>query len=143
MTVSTMAEIEACPRRWALSMAAYPELWGERGYPPRVHLKALAGSVVHAVLETVTRELARAGCPSVHDASAVTVLQNMGGLSKVVGQAIDRLVNRLAANPRSNRVRDHFARTLRSQVPLGRLRNSYSGGRSPKGVEGSESSSDH
>lgn len=97
-------------------MAAYPELWGERGYPPRVHLKALAGSVVHAVLETVTRELARAGCPSVHDASAVTVLQNLGGLSKVVGQAIDRLMDRLAANPRSNRVRDHIARTLRAQV---------------------------
>ena len=117
MTVSTLAEIEACPRRWALSMAPYPELWSERGYPPRVHLKTLAGSVVHAVLETVTKELARAGCPSVQDASAVAVLQNLGGLSKVVGEAIDQLVGRLAANPRSNRVRDHFTRSLRAQAP--------------------------
>ncbi len=117
MTVSTLAEIEACPRRWALSMASYPELWSERGYPPRVHLKTLAGSVVHIVLETVTRELARAGCPSVQDASAVAVLKSLGGLSKVVGQTIDQLMDRLAANPRSNRVRDHFTRSLRAQAP--------------------------
>lgn len=117
MTVSTLAEIESCPRRWALSMAAYPELWNERGYPPRVHLKTLAGSVVHAVLETVTKNLARAGCPSVQDESAVAVLQRLGGLSKLVAEAIDQLMGRLATNPRSNRVRDHFTRSLRAQVP--------------------------
>lgn len=36
MSVSTYAEIEECPRRWALSSAEYPELWGGRGYPPKL-----------------------------------------------------------------------------------------------------------
>lgn len=117
MTVSALAEIEACPRRWALSMAAYPELWSERGYPPRVQLKTLAGSIVHSVLETVTRELARAGCPSVQDASAVAVLQRLGGLSNVIAQTIDQLLGRLAANPRASRGLDHLSRSLRAQAP--------------------------
>jgi hypothetical protein len=36
MTVTTLAEIEACPRRWTLGAAHYPALWTGRGYPPRV-----------------------------------------------------------------------------------------------------------
>ena len=117
MTVSALADIEACPRRWALSMATYPELWSERGYPPRVQLKTIAGSVVHSVLETVTRELARAGCPSVRDASAVAVLQRLGGLSNIVAHTIDQLLGRLTTNPRASRGLDHLSRSLRAQAP--------------------------
>src|SRR6185312_12568017 len=73
LTFSALKEIEACPRRWALASANYPDLWEDYGYPPRVQLQALFGTVVHAVLETVTRELVGAGCSSVHDASAVEV----------------------------------------------------------------------
>ena len=64
MTVTALAEIEACPRRWALGAAPYPDLWSGRGYPPRVQLSALAGTVVHRALEAITRELVRAGCPT-------------------------------------------------------------------------------
>lgn len=117
MTVSALREIEACPRRWALSLADYPSLWGDRGYPARANVKALAGTVVHTVLETVTKELVKAGCPSVLDASAVTVLQQLGGWSKVVGLAIDRLVARCAANPRLSRLSEYFSRSLRAMVP--------------------------
>ena len=122
MTVSTLAEIEACPRRWALSMASYPELWTERGYPPKIHVKALAGSVVHSVIETVTKELARAGCRSVQDASAVAALQRLGGLSNIVAQVIDQHIGRLATNPRAGRTLDHFSRSLRTQLPEIRTR---------------------
>jgi hypothetical protein len=117
LTVSALREIEACPRRWALSSADYPSIWGDRGYPARANVKALAGTVVHTVLETVTKELVKAGCPSVLDATAVMVLQRLGGWSKVVGLAIDQLVARCAANPRLSRLSDYFSRSLRAQVP--------------------------
>jgi hypothetical protein len=48
MTVTTLGGIESCPRRWALGAAHNPELWSGRGYPPRVQLGALSGTVVHS-----------------------------------------------------------------------------------------------
>jgi hypothetical protein len=117
MTVSTLIDIEGCPRRWALTSAAYPHLWNDRGYPPRLQIKALAGSVVHLALETITKEVAQAGCPSVQDASAVAVLQRLGGLSRVVNQSIDRMLERVAANPRARHLLEHVGRSLRAQAP--------------------------
>lgn len=117
LTFSTLKEIEACPRRWALAWASYPSLWGDRGYPPKLHLKALAGTVVHTVLETVTKELVGAGCPSVFDASAVGVLQRLGGLSVVIGKAIDQIAARTATNPRAAKLTDYLTRSLRAQAP--------------------------
>lgn len=122
MTVSTLIDIEGCPRRWALSTAAYPELWAERGYPPRLQLKALAGSVVHLSLETVMKALTRAGCPSVQDASAIAVLQSLNGLTAVINQSINRLLERLADNPRAWHLQDYAGRSLRSQAPELRAR---------------------
>lgn len=117
LTYSTLRDIEACPRRWALSAASYPAIWAGYGYPQRIHLKALAGTVVHAVLETLTKELVSAGCPSIQDASAVGVLQRLGGLSQIVRRAVDDLLERTAKNPRTARLLDHFKRALRAQVP--------------------------
>ncbi len=117
LTFSTLKEIEACPRRWALSTANYPSLWDGRGYPQRLQLGALAGTVVHAVLETITRELVSAGCPSVQDASAVAVLQRLGGLSQLVRRATDELLMRAKENPRAAKLMDYFTRTLRAQAP--------------------------
>src|SRR5713101_220448 len=79
MTVSTLAEIEACPRRWALMLADYPEIWSGRGYPSKPSLGALTGSVLHLAVETVARELVLAGCPSVEDPMAVGVMRGLGG----------------------------------------------------------------
>ena len=117
LTFSTLKDIEACPRRWALSSASYPSLWDDRGYPPKVQLNALAGTVVHAVLEIVTKELVGAGCPSVHDASAVGVLQRLGGLTQIVSKAIDHLASRVGKNPRAAKLVDYFTRSLRAQTP--------------------------
>lgn len=117
LTFSALKDIEACPRRWALAAASYPALWDDRGYPPRLQLKALAGSVVHTVLETITKELVRSGCPSVLDASAVGVLQRLGGLSNLISKAIDQLAVRTARNPRAARLIDCFTRSLRAQGP--------------------------
>ncbi|MEK6701640.1 MAG: PD-(D/E)XK nuclease family protein [Planctomycetota bacterium] len=122
LTVSALGEIEACPRRWALNAASYPDLWASRGYPPRVRSRSLAGSLVHTVLETVTRELVQAGCPTVQDASAIGVLQALGGFSKIIAASITQMIERLALNPRTAPHIDQIARTLRAQTGELRVR---------------------
>src|SRR5438445_387754 len=88
MTVTTLAEIERCPRRWALSAAEYAGLWSGRGYPPRLQFSALAGTVVHIALETITIKLVRAACSSVEDPKASQVMRDLGGYTKVVRECI-------------------------------------------------------
>jgi hypothetical protein len=117
MTVTTLLEIETCPRRWALLAAAYPELWSGRGYPPRVTLPALGGTVVHLALERITRALVEAGCGSVQDPAAVQVMRTLGGYTKIVNDCIQTVQARAATNPRALRVADFINRSLRAQVP--------------------------
>lgn len=122
MTVTTLVEIEACPRRWALGSAEYAGLWTGRGYPPRVQLGTLAGTVVHLVLEVITRELVRAGCSSVQDPVAPQVMRNLGGYSRILNDCIDRVLDRLGENPRASRLLEYTSRSLRAQVPELRAR---------------------
>ena len=82
MSVSSLGEIESCPRRWALASADYPQLWDHPGYPPRLYAASLTGSVVHLALKTVTQALARAGCRLLADADAVQVMRGLGGYTK-------------------------------------------------------------
>jgi len=122
MTVTTLSQIESCPRQWALSAADYPELWNERGYPPRFHLSALVGTVVHLALETITRALIRARCPSLQDATAIQVMKDLGGFTKVVNDIIDRALADLASSPRARRSLEFATRSLRAKVPELRTR---------------------
>lgn len=122
MSVSTHLEIEECPRRWALSAAEYPELWGGRGYPPKLQVAALTGSVVHLALEIITKRLLRAGVPSLSDPSAPEVLRALGGYTRVVEECVDRILERYADNPRASALMEHAQRTLRGQVPTLRVR---------------------
>ncbi len=122
MTVTTLREIESCSRRWSLGAGHYPDLWNGQGYPPRVQLGALSGTVVHLALEVITRALVRAGCPSLHDPIVLQVLRDLGGYTKVVNDCIDRALSRLASNPRAQPVLEFAARSLRAQVPELRTR---------------------
>ena len=122
MTVTTLREIESCSRRWALNAGHYPDLWNGRGYPPRLQLGALSGTVVHLALEVITRALVRCGCPSLHDPSALQVMRDLGGYTKVVNDCIDRTLSRFASNPRAQRVLEFAVRSLRAQVPELRTR---------------------
>lgn len=117
MTVTTLRSIESCPRRWALGAAHYPELWSGRGYPPRVQLSALSGTVVHLVLEAISSALINAGCASLQDPAALRVLKDLGGYTTVVNGCIDRTLEPLARNPRAQRMVEYATRSLRSQVP--------------------------
>jgi len=122
MSVSTCAEIEECPRRWALSSAEYPDLWSGRGYPPKLQIAALAGSVVHLALEVITKQITRAGVSSLSDPSATQVLRELGGYTRVVEGCVERILKRYVDNPRAGALIEHAQRTLRGQVPELRAR---------------------
>lgn len=122
MSVTTHAEIDACPRRWALSAAEYPDLWAGRGYPPKLQVAALAGSVVHLALEIITKQLTRSGVPSLSDPSAPQVLRDLGGYTRVVEHCVDSILRRYIENPRAIGLMEHAQRTLRGQVPTLRAR---------------------
>lgn len=117
MSVTALNDIEACPRRWALRHADYPKLWGGYGYPPRLHMGALLGSVTHLALETIVREFIRTGCPSVKDATAVSVMRNLGGYTHILYNCIDRVISRLRENPRARRHLGYSTQFLRARIP--------------------------
>jgi hypothetical protein len=117
MSVSVLGEIEACPRRWALASADFPDLWQQRGYPPRLQLSGLAGTVVHMAAEDATRALVRGGCQSPHAPEAVAVMRELGGYSVLLNRCIDRVLASHRSNPRTVHVMEMIARTLASQIP--------------------------
>jgi hypothetical protein len=116
MTVSTLLEIEACPRRWSLASAAYPDLWKRRGYPPKLHLPGLTGTVVHLAVEEATKALIHAGCTSSQSTEAVGVMKKLGGYTGLLNSCIDRVLARHAENPRTGHRLDIAMRMLRSRV---------------------------
>ncbi|MBX3207422.1 MAG: PD-(D/E)XK nuclease family protein [Labilithrix sp.] len=122
MSVSTHADIDECPRRWALGAAEYPDVWSGRGYPPRLQMGALEGNVVHLALEVITRQLTHAGVPSLDAPIATSVLKDLGGFTHVVEECVERLLKRFANNPRAIPLMEYAQRTLRGRVPSLRAR---------------------
>lgn len=122
MTVTAFEEINSCPRRWALSTADYADLWPGRGYPPKLQIHAVKGSAVHLAVETITKKLIVAGCPSVQDARATSVLKELGGYTNIVTNCVQRVLKRFEDNPRSARMLENAERTLRGQTPDLRMR---------------------
>lgn len=120
-TYSSLKEIEACPRRYALSRASYPALWEGRGYPDVPALAALFGDVVHAALERIVNALIAAGCVSPQAPVAVDVLRKLGGYTAVIEEALIERLLRLNDNPRLDADRTRrLSRDLRDRIPEAR-----------------------
>ena len=121
MTVSTLRAIEACPRRWALQSASYPHLWTRLGYPPRAAVRALIGTIVHAVAERISKALVQAGCGSLGDPRSVEVMRSLGGYTKLISEVVDQSISRCHENPRITKTVDRLETTLRGKT--GEIRN--------------------
>ncbi|WP_161988626.1 PD-(D/E)XK nuclease family protein [Pedococcus bigeumensis] len=118
---SSLKEIETCPRRYALSRADYPELWGQNGYPRVPVPAAIKGDVVHGALEAIVRALVRAGCSSTRSADAVAVLRELGGYTEVAKRVLAAQLARLDGNPRlSSERREQLTRALNDWLPEAR-----------------------
>jgi CRISPR/Cas system-associated exonuclease Cas4 (RecB family) len=114
---SSLSEVEACPRRWSLSRANYPGVWDRPGYPEYIYVGTLVGHVIHGSLEVIIRELVRAGCTTVEDASAVDVLRSVGGYSQLLRDQVEVHLSRLADNPRCAERLDQLQRDLLTRLP--------------------------
>lgn len=114
---SSLSEVEACPRRWSLSHANYPEVWDRPGYPEYTYVGTVVGHVIHGSLEIIIGELVRAGCTTVDDASAVNVLRSVGGYTQLLRDQIEAQLSRLADNPRCAARLDHLQRGLLTRLP--------------------------
>lgn len=97
---SALEEVAACPRRYALKRASYPDLWSRPGYPERVSEAGLIGVVVHEAVQIVLMALNRAGCASLADEKAVAVVRRLGGYSELATRALDTHLEKLTPNPR-------------------------------------------
>ena len=120
MSVSVLNELESCPRRWALAAASYPDVWSGRGYPPALVIPRMAGTIVHAVLEVIVAAMVRNGCGSVQGPDAVGVMRELGGYTKLIGRAIEDVLQPHSVNPRAAHRRADATRTLQNQI--GKLR---------------------
>ncbi len=109
--------MEACPRRWALKAAQYPEVWEQRGYPRVPQAAALEGIVVHSAIERIVSALAERGCASLRDEKAIETLKELGGYTEVIGNCIVIAVRQYQGNPRAESVLDNVRRGLATRVP--------------------------
>ncbi|MEW6209474.1 MAG: PD-(D/E)XK nuclease family protein [Acidobacteriota bacterium] len=129
MSVSRLLEIEACPRRWALSSASYPEIWKRSGYPQKVYKATLAGRIIHLALERISKALTEAGYASGQDALFVEVMRKLGGFTQVIVECIGSVVDQLADNPRVGYSYRTLSNWLRDQSPAFRERVQILAGR--------------
>lgn len=121
MSVSTLNELESCPKRWALSRASYPELWDGPGYPPRVHRSSLSGSVIHLAIERIIKGLQREKCFSLSDPCAPAVVREMGGYTAIILGCIDDLIAKYAMSPRVSHQCPDMRTSLESSISDMRL----------------------
>jgi CRISPR/Cas system-associated exonuclease Cas4 (RecB family) len=100
MSVSLLHEIEECPYKWALQRADYPDVWAGRGYPNRIHVAGVIGTIIHLSVERIVGELVKAGCVSMNDMHAVTVMRSLGGYTAVIQSYIEQELESYKFNPR-------------------------------------------
>jgi hypothetical protein len=117
MSYTTLEAIEKCPLSWSLLRASYTEFPTYNGYPEKVRLATIAGQAVHVALERITSAVAHAGCRSTTGADVVPVLREMGGLSKVLRDALEDVCAKLWVNPRVRHRVGDLASALDRETP--------------------------
>jgi len=122
MSFSTLFELEACPRRWALNSANYPHMWEKQGYPSKPQISALEGSVVHLALQKISNALSKNGCTSLREARAISSLKELGGYTVIITECIDSALHPYEENPRAIPILDTYRQRLITRVPEFRIR---------------------
>lgn len=118
---SSLREVEACPLRYALSRADYPDLWEQHGFPRLPIPAAIRGDAVHGALEIIVKAFVKAGCSSTRSAEAVAVLRELGGYTKVAEDMLTVQLARFDGNPRlGDDRREQLTRNLPDWVPEAR-----------------------
>lgn len=130
MSLSLLAELESCPRKWGLESANYPEIWKRQGYPRAINIASLEGVIIHASLKAITDEVMRQTGSEDSQHAFISGLRNLGGYSNVIRKELNRIVRQFDENPRVRkalpaairRIEDRFAEIrLRIQHLLSRV----------------------
>lgn len=100
---SSLKEMEACPRRWMLSRATYPDVWDSSGYPQQPVAAAVFGNIVHGVVERLAQALADVGVGSAIPGAVSGILRAQGGWRGIVIDEIELQLDRFDDNPRVSR----------------------------------------
>lgn len=119
---SSLIEAEACPRRWSLARATYPDVWERSGYPRRSHIAALAGDVIHGALEDFVAALRAERTATEPGAAAFAALRRLGGYTALVQRGIGAQETKLQTNPRMAPRAEHLRAQLERRAPEMRQR---------------------
>lgn len=99
MSYSSLADIEQCPRRWMLTRATYPDLWGRSGYPDMPSLPSVYGQIIHTSLEVVINSMAAHGCAGPNTDCATAALRSLGGYTALITHVADEIFKDMAELP--------------------------------------------
>jgi hypothetical protein len=117
MSFSTLIELEACPRRWALKWGEYSGLWEGRGYPLLPVQSSLEGTVIHRAIGRISAAISAKGCTSVRDECAVIVLRELGGYTAVLKECIVEIFKSYASNPRALAILETIRQRIAARIP--------------------------
>ena len=117
MSFTLLGELEGCPRRWALEHAQYPGIWNGHGYPARIHMAGLLGSVVHLATETIVKALVQSGCRSLDDPAVTDTMRRLGGYTSVIDSCTTQVLEPYETNPRVEHSLSLVRTSLRTRVP--------------------------
>ena len=117
MSVSALADIEACPMRWTLTHAGYEGARSESRYPAAPSIAAITGTTVHRAIEIVLRAFSAAGISDFSDAGAVAVLRQLGGFTQILEELVAKEIAELASNFRAAQRLPQLERALRGRIP--------------------------
>ncbi|MEX2374327.1 MAG: PD-(D/E)XK nuclease family protein [Dehalococcoidia bacterium] len=115
---SSFRSAETCPRRWSLERSRFEFGRGfdVQRYPKSVYYGTLRGTVVHESIDYLANNLRRRGIGSVHDPKARRVLQELGGLHRVVEVVAERELRELEENPRATPHRRSYSARLQRDL---------------------------
>lgn len=122
MSFSTLMQLEACPRKWALASADYPEIWSQSGYPSALNTAAIEGSIIHKSLEILTKAFADQQCSSLSEARAMRVIKELGGYTPLLQRCADAALKPYSDNPRAKRNLEQKKQIILSHIPEIRIK---------------------
>ena len=122
MSLSLLAELESCPRKWALESASYPGIWKRQGYPKAINIASLEGVIVHACLKVIADAVMKQNGSADSQEAFISALRILGGYSNVISKELDRIVQQFYQNPRVRLALPAAMRRIEDRVPEIRLR---------------------
>ncbi len=118
-SVSSLNEVEECPKRFVLRRASFPEIWSRNGFPNQISTAQVRGIVVHEVVSMIMNSVETSSeSPEV---SVMALLRERGGYLELLKNTLDKELNLASSNPRAAIMVDSIRREILAS--LGELRS--------------------